>query len=249
LVTRSYWKFKLRSTGLSIDRLASIDRPVTGLGNDISVVKTVIQVGEPESAEMFVQKPGRARPNVANPRAIFYISALRMAKAARIVSQSDAENAVDAKKDGTVAMDRPVAEIISGRCKPFVQDKLYQNPATDPPCLCHTCTASPPTPRPVLCRCSDCLPEVSNELYVPVPKEKKTLSDIPQSQRLTKPMKEVGTARLEEFRLAVWFDASDRTTGLTPLAEFLPDITIRLILDRFSQLDTVADVPDMPTFI
>ncbi|KAJ7083420.1 P-loop containing nucleoside triphosphate hydrolase protein, partial [Mycena epipterygia] len=128
-------------------------------GNDISVVKTVIQVGEPESAEMFVQKPGRARPNVANPRAIFYISALRMAKAARIVSQSDAENAVDAKKDGTVAMDRPVAEIISGRCKPFVQDKLYQNPATDPSCLCRTCTASPPTPRPVLCRCSDCLPE------------------------------------------------------------------------------------------
>ncbi|KAJ7619892.1 hypothetical protein B0H17DRAFT_1219660 [Mycena rosella] len=28
-------------------------------GNDIPVIKTVIEVGEPESAEMFVQKPGR----------------------------------------------------------------------------------------------------------------------------------------------------------------------------------------------
>ncbi|KAJ7921903.1 hypothetical protein B0H13DRAFT_1866326 [Mycena leptocephala] len=60
--------------------------------------------GEPESADMFVQKPGRARPNVSNPRAIFYISGLRTAKALKIVSQSDAENAADAKKDGTVAM-------------------------------------------------------------------------------------------------------------------------------------------------
>ncbi|KAJ7104700.1 P-loop containing nucleoside triphosphate hydrolase protein, partial [Mycena epipterygia] len=128
-------------------------------GNDIPVVKTVIQVGEPESAEMFVQKPGRARPNATNPRAIFYISALRMAKAVKIASQSDAENAADAKKDGSVAMDRPVAEIISGRCKPFIQDQLYENPITEPPCLCHTCTACPPTPRPAVCRCSDCLPE------------------------------------------------------------------------------------------
>ncbi|KAJ7686991.1 P-loop containing nucleoside triphosphate hydrolase protein [Mycena rosella] len=100
-------------------------------GNDIPAIKTVIQVGEPESAEMFVQKPGRARPNVTNPRAIFYISATRQAKALKIISQSDAENAADAKKEGTVAMERPVAQIISARCKPFVQDELYDNPVTD----------------------------------------------------------------------------------------------------------------------
>ncbi|KAJ7864713.1 hypothetical protein B0H13DRAFT_2353487 [Mycena leptocephala] len=166
-------------------------------GNDINVVKTVIQFGEPESADMFVQKPGRARPNVSNPRAIFYISGLRTAKALKIVSQSDAENAADAKKDGTVAMGRPVAEIIAGRCKPFVQDRLYGNPTTDVPCTCHTCTKFPPAPRPADCRCSDCLPEDSAE-----------------AQRLTKPMKEVGTARLEEFRLAVWFEAPDQATVL-----------------------------------
>ncbi|KAJ6496218.1 P-loop containing nucleoside triphosphate hydrolase protein, partial [Mycena sanguinolenta] len=211
-------------------------------GNDINVVKTVIQVGEPESAEMFVQKPGRARPGVSNPRAIFYISALRTAKAMKIVSQSDAENAADAKKDGTVAMDRPVAEIISGRCKPFVQDNLFSNPPTDVPCTCRTCAASPPAVKPAACRCSDCLPEESPEVYVPKPKEKKAPSDIPQSQRLTRVMKEVGTARLEEFRLTVWFEASDRTFCLTPLAEFLPDNVIQLILDRFARLSTAEDV-------
>ncbi|KAJ7736626.1 P-loop containing nucleoside triphosphate hydrolase protein [Mycena metata] len=63
-------------------------------GNDISAVRTVIQVGEPESAEMFIQKPGRAGLNAENPRAIFYISALWVAKAIKIISQSDAENAV-----------------------------------------------------------------------------------------------------------------------------------------------------------
>ncbi|KAJ7891464.1 P-loop containing nucleoside triphosphate hydrolase protein [Mycena leptocephala] len=201
-------------------------------GNDINVVKTVVQFGEPESADMFVQKPGRARPNVSNPRAIFYISGLRTAKALKIVSQSDAENAADAKKDGTVAMDRPVAEIIAAHCKPFVQDRLYGNPTTDVPCTCHTCTKFPPAPRPADCRCSDCLPEDSAEVYVPKAKDKKPPSTIPQAQRLTKPMKEVGTARLEEFRLAVWFEAPDQATGLTPLAEFLPDDIIRLILDR-----------------
>ncbi|KAJ7118582.1 P-loop containing nucleoside triphosphate hydrolase protein [Mycena crocata] len=214
-------------------------------GTDIAVVKTVIQVGEPETAEMFVQKPGRARPNVSNPRAIFYISALRTAKAVKIVSQTDAENAADAKKDGSVAMDRPVAEIISGRCKPFIQDKLYANPTSDIPCPCRTCEAFPPATRPLVCRCSDCTPELSSEVYTPKPKEKKPVSDIPQSQRLTKPMKEVGTARLEEFRLAVWFEASEETTNLIPLAEFLPDITIKLILDTFSKLQTVTDVANV----
>ncbi|KAJ7785594.1 P-loop containing nucleoside triphosphate hydrolase protein [Mycena olivaceomarginata] len=175
-------------------------------GNDINVVQTVIQVGEPESAEMFVQKPRRARPNVTNPRAIFYISALH------------------AKKDGAVAMDRTVAEIITAHCKPLVQDKLFANPVAD--------TAG-------------CLPEQSPEVYVPKPREQRPRSDIPQAQRLTKVMKEVGMARLEEFRLAVWFEASDLTAGLTPLAEFLPDIVIQLILDRFARLQTVEDVADV----
>ncbi|KAJ7690964.1 hypothetical protein B0H17DRAFT_1201322 [Mycena rosella] len=152
----------------------------------------------------------------------------------KTVIQSDAENAADAKKDGTVAMDRPVAEIISSRCKPFIQDNLFGNPAEDTPCLCKTCTTLPPTARPTICRCSDCLPEVSADIYTPKPKDKKPPSDIPASHRLTKPMKEVGTARLEEFRLTVWFEASDLTSGLTPLAEFLPDDVIRLILDRIS---------------
>ncbi|KAJ6538739.1 P-loop containing nucleoside triphosphate hydrolase protein, partial [Mycena sp. CBHHK59/15] len=58
-------------------------------GNDIRVIKTVIQIGEPESIEMYVQKPGRARPGIDKPRAIFYISSNRMDLAAKIVQQTD----------------------------------------------------------------------------------------------------------------------------------------------------------------
>ncbi|KAJ7689965.1 hypothetical protein B0H17DRAFT_1201990 [Mycena rosella] len=94
-----------------------------------------------------------------------------------------------------------------------------------------------------------CLPEVPTELYTPAPKEKKAPSDIPQSQKLTKPMKEVGTARLETFRLEIWFEASDRAMSLTPLAEFLPDIIIKSILDNFARFKTVADVSGVVTNI
>jgi hypothetical protein len=194
---------------------------------------------------MFVQKPGRARPGVSNPRGIFYISALRRAKAVKIVSQSDAQNAADAKKDGAVAMDRAVAEIITSRCKPAIQDQLYGNPATDPSCPCGTCVANPPTPRPAHCRCSDCLPETSSEVYTPPPKAKRAASDIPQAQRLTKEMKTAGTIRLEEFRLQVWSNTSDPGMDFTPLADFLPDVTIRFILDNFARFKSTADISEL----
>ncbi|KAJ6623822.1 hypothetical protein B0H10DRAFT_2213188 [Mycena sp. CBHHK59/15] len=155
---------------------------------------------------------------------------------------SDAENTADAKKDGAVAMDRSVAEILCAKCKVLVQDELYDNPELDEPCLCKTCVAHPPMVRLVQCRCSGCSPEVSTEVYTPPPKQKKAASDIPQSQRLTKAMKEVGTLRLEEFRLQIWFDASDVYMGMTPLAEFLPDIIIKSILDNFARYKTVADL-------
>ncbi|KAJ6529413.1 hypothetical protein DFH09DRAFT_895932, partial [Mycena vulgaris] len=141
-----------------------------------------------------------------------------------------------------VAMDRPVAQIISGPCKPFLQDELYDNPVADSACPRHTCLAHPPATRPASCRCSGCLPEVSDEVYTPPPKEKKPPSDIPRSQVLTKPMKAVGTARLEEFRLKIWFEAADRAMGLTPLTEFLPDVMIKLIVDNFTRYKTLADV-------
>ncbi|KAJ6627941.1 P-loop containing nucleoside triphosphate hydrolase protein, partial [Mycena sp. CBHHK59/15] len=127
-------------------------------GNDIKVIETVIQIGEPESMEMYVQKPGRARPTAQNPCAIFYISGTRSALAAKIAEQSDAENEVDAKKSGrkgaTTSMSRPVADVLVARCKPEEQDRQFDNPEDDPPCLCDTCIASLPTRRPAVCRCS-----------------------------------------------------------------------------------------------
>ncbi|KAJ7883569.1 P-loop containing nucleoside triphosphate hydrolase protein [Mycena leptocephala] len=218
-------------------------------GNDIRVIKTVIQLGEPESVEMYVQKPGRARPCIERPRAIFYVSRNRMELAKRIVEQMDAENETDAKKAGSSVpqMSRPTAEILTAACKPAEQDRQFENPENDSPCPCQTCVTSPPAPRPDDCLCSGCMPETcSGELYRPPQKTKKVASDIPQGKRLTKVMKEVGRARLEEFRLSVWFEASDRDMGLTPLSEFLPDNTITALLDRFAKIITL---PDLTPFI
>lgn len=213
-------------------------------GNDIRVIKTVIQIGEPDSVEMYVQKPGRARPCVENPRAIFYISRTHMDLAAKIVRQTDAQNDADAKKASSVPrMSRATAEILTAECKPAEQDRQFDNPETDSPCPCQTCVASPPAPRPAICRCSGCTTDnCTNELYQPPPKKKKAASDIPQAQRLTKVMKEAGRSRLEDFRLSVWLEASDRVMGLTPVAEFLPDIVITGILDRFAKITTLADL-------
>jgi hypothetical protein len=139
-------------------------------------------------------------------------------------------------------MDRPVAEILAARCKPAIQDQLYANPVTDPECSCQTCRANPPTPRPTQCRCSGCLPETSSEVYTPSPKTTKAVSNIPQGQRLTKDMKLVGTSRLEQFRVLVWSEAVDQSMALTPLADFLPDVTIKFILDNFAQFKSAADL-------
>ncbi|KAJ7769073.1 P-loop containing nucleoside triphosphate hydrolase protein [Mycena maculata] len=215
-------------------------------GNDLNVIKTVIQIGEPESVEMYVQKPGRARPTVKDPRAFFYISDNRMALAAKIVEQTDAENEVQAQKaalskKSTPRMSRSVAEVLTAPCKPAEQDRQFCDPEHDTPCECVTFTASPPHPRPAHCRCSGCMPEASADLYQR-PSKKKAASDIPANQRLTKAMKVVGTSRLEEFRFSIWSSASDYTFGLTPLAEFLPDTTIKQILDRFAKIRVFADL-------
>ncbi|KAJ7430966.1 P-loop containing nucleoside triphosphate hydrolase protein [Mycena galericulata] len=214
-------------------------------GNDIRAIQTVIHIGEPENVEMCVQKPGRLRPGAQNPRAIFYLGRIRMDLAAKIVQQTDAENDMDAKKAGSSVprMSRPTAEFLTAKCKSAEQDRQFDNPSSDSPCPCKTCSESPLPQHPNQCRCSGCIPEPpSNEMYEPPPKKKKAPSEIPQGKRLTKIMKEVGRTRLEEFRFSVWLEASDRSMGLIPLSEFLPDIIISHLLDRFPKITTVAEL-------
>ncbi|KAJ7685855.1 P-loop containing nucleoside triphosphate hydrolase protein [Mycena rosella] len=179
-------------------------------GNDIKVIKTVIQMGEPDSIEMYVQKPGRARPTVKDPRAIFYVSANRMKLAAKIVGQTDAKNEIDSQK----------AAVTSA--------KKIGNFAT--PRMIHpACAPLAKHPHLIHAHCSAIAP-------------KKAPSDIPQNQRLTKVMKAVGTERLEDFRFSIWLQASDASMGLTPLADFLPDIVIKQILDRFAKIKVFEDL-------
>ncbi|KAJ7812249.1 hypothetical protein B0H14DRAFT_3753355 [Mycena olivaceomarginata] len=201
-----------------------------------------------ESMEMYVQKPGRARPTATNPRGIFYISATRTQVAEKIVEQTDAENEADAKKaaqgkKSVPRMPRAVAEIITAICKPAEQDRQYGNPTEDSACPCTTCLASPPAPRPALCNCSGCVPEINSpELYQPTAKKTPPASDIPKGQRLTKVEKQIGSTRLEAFRLVLWMGASDQEMALVPLTEFLPDIVIKRLLDQFAKVVRVENL-------
>ncbi|KAJ7111679.1 hypothetical protein C8R44DRAFT_742067 [Mycena epipterygia] len=123
-----------------------------------------------------------------------------MAKAVKIASQSDAENAADAKKDGTVVASPP--------CK----TNSTKIPSQIPPAFAaHVLLPLQLLGLPSVDAVTASL-KLQPKYMFPNPRRKKILSDIPQSQQLTKPMKEVGTAQLEEFHLAVWFDALDRTT-------------------------------------
>ncbi|KAJ7708767.1 P-loop containing nucleoside triphosphate hydrolase protein [Mycena rosella] len=152
-------------------------------GNDIKVIKTVIQIGKPETMEIYIKKPGCARPTVENPRGIFYISASRMDLARTIVAQTDAENNADAAKPwgGKAAprMSCLVAEILTAPCKHAEQDRQFDKPIQDSLCFCQTCISSPPNPRPECYICSGYCPEAdAPEVYLPAPKKKATPSDI-----------------------------------------------------------------------
>jgi hypothetical protein len=58
-------------------------------------------------------------------------------------------------------------------------------------------------------------------------------------------MKTAGTICLEEFRLQVWSNTLDPGMDFTPLANFLPGVTIRFILNNFAQFKSTADISEL----
>ncbi len=66
-------------------------------GTNIITIKFVLHIREPDSSEMYVQKPGcagRDHALVLNPCIIFYISQSWMLKAGKVLAQTDEENSV-----------------------------------------------------------------------------------------------------------------------------------------------------------
>lgn len=137
-------------------------------------------------------------------------------------------------------MERSMAELLLSVCKPDELDRQYDNPCDDPLCRCQTCLEFPRAIHRGLCNCSRCIPEIG--LYHPPPKSKKSGSDIPQNQRLTKAMRELGTVHLEKFRYNIWDSVAEAGHSFLPLSDYLPDIIIKQILNQFAFLDNVDAV-------
>jgi hypothetical protein len=57
-----------------------------------------------------------------------------------------------------------------------------------------------------------------------------------------KVMRVHGTKRLEKFRVQVWNNADEKKYGFLPPQVFLPDSDIKLVLDYFTLLDSLAKV-------
>jgi hypothetical protein len=55
-------------------------------------------------------------------------------------------------------------------------------------------------------------------------------------------MRAFGTKRLEGFRRQIWAEADPRTTSILPQLAYLPDDTIKALLDSFAALQTTDDI-------
>ena len=212
------------------------------VGVDIPDINDVILWGDPKDSDEFLQKLGRAGRQLAhtsNPRCIVYISRSTMTTAQKMV---DAEAEVSRHKkngSGDAGMDISTARLITALCKSQIIDLLYNNPVTDAPCQCEGCQLGDRQERtPNQCQCSGCKTDV-----VPVITPPSTCMETQKrTRRLTKAMREHGFKELQCFRLKLWQGADEEKTSWTPPSAFIPDTTIKILLDHIYIIQSVDDI-------
>lgn len=201
----------------------------------------------------YVQKIGRIgrdRSQGLAARAYYYHSHAAMVTASKLVQDSEdkteqGKTQSRAQKGGTegVAMDMSIARLLTASCKTRELDKLYGNPKEDVPCstACTTCILNPPIARPTVCNCSgtDCQPEI----MIPTgPARAKPTIKRPRGEGMNKDVRAHGTKQLQDFREQVFNEVEDRGHSHLPPDEFLPDETIKVILDHFHLIQKSEDL-------
>jgi len=219
--------------------LIAIGTDTMSVGVDISTVEDILILAEPEDADDFVQKagrPGRNREVVSDAHAILYLPQGSEGRAKRIIEAEETNNSNLLRKGDT--MDISLARLVIAACKMDELDKQYDNPVQEDPCTCRGCLAHPRMQRRDPCNCSGCVPEKIRAPAFSKKSGKNTKSKIPQGQRLTRPMRKLGTKHLLAFRKML-FDRGDETlTGMLPDVVFFPDTDIKATLDCFALLNS-----------
>ncbi|KAI0728029.1 P-loop containing nucleoside triphosphate hydrolase protein [Fomitopsis betulina] len=228
------------------------------MGVDIPNIFRVIILGEPESTEEWLQWLGRALHDVRSfedGECVTYVTKKAVENARGIIDGDRPRGT--AKKGGpsdkgavqSRQMDIAMAKILLASCKVAEQNAVYDNPLSNPQCLCETCTETLAmrrllsdciTPRP--CNCSGpgdlgCQPEALPDTVART--KAKDNNAIPKSKRLTRAMRAVGTQQLLQFRDIIYSSASTPSTRLFPPIAFLPDPTIKTLLDEFALITSL----------
>ncbi|KAK7047014.1 ATP-dependent DNA helicase Q1 [Favolaschia claudopus] len=167
--------------------------------------------------------------------------AQKMGRVNRKNEVSDARGVVYVSAAVRKAAEKALADDAAAKCKVAALNKLYNNPASDPPCTCATCKENPPPPPSTSCNCSGCLPETLPIIKRP-PRPSKINHNIPKSQRLSKLQKARGTERLLELRLEIWKKAAGSQSWMLPPTFFLSDSVIAAILNNYALLKAKRDI-------
>ncbi|KAJ7447406.1 P-loop containing nucleoside triphosphate hydrolase protein [Mycena latifolia] len=114
------------------------------VGINIPVRQDAIIIGDVDDTDELIQKGGRVGRNrklVNDARVIVYVTAAARAAAEKALRDKDLPRA-----SKSTPPDLSMAEMTVAPCKIEAQNRLYNNPPSDPPCKCKTCTDDPPPP-------------------------------------------------------------------------------------------------------
>ncbi|KAJ3006986.1 hypothetical protein NUW54_g3727 [Trametes sanguinea] len=161
-----------------------------------------------------------------------------------------------------------------------MQNILYDNPPTDPPCGCPRCLPSlvshmtalngnlslpsgPGTPSSIReptsasghevpstspapgCLCSGCTPEPLIEEVASLQRPKADANPVPRKDRLTKEMRAEGMQHLRDLRGKLYRATCSSAARALPPDIFLPDVVIKLLLDRFALINSEETLQEM----
>ncbi|KAL0569267.1 hypothetical protein V5O48_012696, partial [Marasmius crinis-equi] len=197
-------------------------------GNDFPNAANVIILNATNVNDI-LQKLGHAGRRyglVCNPgpRGFVYVTKTAIERAQNIVSGKPPRLKKPGQKSNSEdLMPKELAKFLMASCHIEELNQQYDNPTTDPPCRCETCSGRPQPPASSLPPTSH---EPTHDGY------------IPQHEALTKKMKELGEEKLHSFREELWFKASFTQSALHFMspAALLPDKTIEVLLRNFAHL-------------
>lgn len=216
------------------------------VGVDIPDVDDVVLAngaGAPDELFQKIGRAGRNRALVSEPRGIVFFTKKQAKTARQIIDGNMPKKSKGGK--GAAPMDPGIARIliaaVNGECITAAQDNIYDNPPFDPICSpsCLSCTANP-APSRGPCKCSGCQPEDLPMASLLRPASKK--NPVKQRDRLKKPMRAYGNRRLLKLRERLCDASSPAEKAVIPPFAYLPDATIKLILDRFALIRSQADL-------